>query len=558
MFPPAIVPALPPIPVTTSKTARHGHVTFLDLPAEIRNAIYAFALVLPDPLMVASSHLYRIVADDNHALVATKASRSEYPTLTRDHNLQATDSELEKGRPRKLPQSNLAPVCLPGLRIFLACRQVYHEATSVFFSQNTFAVSRPRCSPWDGGQGHDDAGALFYDGADWVLSLGSQLSKLNMIILDLNALCLMHGGNLELLPLLRAFWNRNWNGKLNLKSPSALASRERICGESGKSPGIGDSPDLATINEMIASLLQDDLSIRKHAWALSHVAIHCKRLEGVVLYRLNRNVRCKLRKTHKYHSRYSNLRSDGSCLEHRQNFRYDNGKCAITPERMPHLLEIPVHIRQQIFDHVLYSSEPVTVDLSSGTGGKLPALLYANAAIHNAGSKQYYRLNSTNLLFKYKIGEDEVLNFDKMVRWMYSPASPRLDEDLKELRRDSVESLTFDVESLHGGPRRLEDLRINTSVLWHKRVRLRPRSKETQVEVRLWSNSKGEEVYEEAAFTFEHLLTTISRALRGLYEANMGLRRSSMLEIVVDGRGEPKCYVFPATGTMHPFPRIET
>lgn len=77
-FPPPTVPVPPPISVSTSEVAHRDGVSFLDLPAEIRNAIYDFALVLPAPLMVASAHLHRIVGDDNVTLVAKKQLRSEY------------------------------------------------------------------------------------------------------------------------------------------------------------------------------------------------------------------------------------------------------------------------------------------------------------------------------------------------------------------------------------------------------------------------------------------------------------------------------------------------
>lgn len=77
-FPPATVLAPPPIPLATSEAAHRDGASFLDLPAEIRNAIYEFALVLPAPLMVTSAHLHRVVGDDNVALAPSKRPRSEY------------------------------------------------------------------------------------------------------------------------------------------------------------------------------------------------------------------------------------------------------------------------------------------------------------------------------------------------------------------------------------------------------------------------------------------------------------------------------------------------
>lgn len=477
--------------------------------------------------------------------------------FTRSKYAQDIDWASEKGRPVKGTKSNLTSVALPNLGFFFTCRQIYHEATTIFYSQNTFAVTRPRCSPWNGGPEHDDGGQLFTDGADWILSLGSRLSKLTSITLDLNALCMMHQGNLELLPLLRALWNRNWTGKLEFKSASVMQIHERRCEERGKAPGIGKNPDLTTINGMIASLVRDDLDIRKHVWALGHVAFHCSRLDGLVLFPLNRKVRCSPGKTHRYDSRYSSLRSDGSCFEHRLNFKYHNGQCVRIPQRSLELMDLAPHIRLQIFDQVLRSSEPILLDLSSVTGNHLPALLSTNIVIRTYGAKQYYRLNRSNLLVKYKIGQDDLITFQKMVQWMFQPA-PGLDEDVMSLRRDSIDSLQLDFESVEGGPRRLEDLRINTADLWHKRVSLGAYSSGIKIEVRLWSILKNEEVFEEAIFKLDVLLENVSRALHELYNANMGFRRGSMLEIVVDGYGEPKGYVHPTTEKVHPFPRTLT
>lgn len=482
--------------------------------------------------------------------------------------VQAPNLISEKSRPVKGTKCNLTSVALQSLRIFVTCRQIYHEATTVFLSQNAFCITRPRCSPWNGGPEHDDGGKLFTEGADWILSLGSQLSKLRTITLDLNALCIMHQGNLELLPLLRALWARSWTGKLEFKSASAMALWERRCEQCGKVPGIGDNPDLATINGMIASLLRDDLNIQQHVWALGHIALNCRSLDGLALFHLNRKVACKPGKTHRYDSRYSTLRSDGSCLEHRLDFRYEDGKCVRIPRTRPRLIGlpphvrtqlrfigIPPHVRTQIFGHVLHFREPVSIDLSSGTGDELPNLLCTNRVIRTDGAKQYYRSNSFSLLVKYQSGQDDLVTLDKMVRWLFPPPRPDLHIDVMDIRRERVRSLVLDFESLDSGPRRLEDLRINTADLYHKRVRLGGQPIKIQVKVRLWSMFKKDGVFEEAAFSLDDLLKSVQRALHELYNANMGFRRNSMLEIVVDGHGNPMSYVHPATMKIYPFPQ---
>lgn len=66
--PAAIVPMPPPIQTGTSRIARSGAPSLLHLPAELRNKIYAFALVFESPLMIMSRRLHRHMGDENSDL----------------------------------------------------------------------------------------------------------------------------------------------------------------------------------------------------------------------------------------------------------------------------------------------------------------------------------------------------------------------------------------------------------------------------------------------------------------------------------------------------------
>jgi hypothetical protein len=66
---PAAIPDPPPaIPNVASEASNRNAISFLDLPAELRNAIYSFGLVLPDPLMVAQGRPHRCFSDRNYDL----------------------------------------------------------------------------------------------------------------------------------------------------------------------------------------------------------------------------------------------------------------------------------------------------------------------------------------------------------------------------------------------------------------------------------------------------------------------------------------------------------
>ncbi|KAF2853550.1 hypothetical protein T440DRAFT_476797 [Plenodomus tracheiphilus IPT5] len=115
------------IPHTSSRSAVSGKVSFLDLSAEIRNAIDEMALVLPGPLFIAANgELHRCIDDRNSDLVT---KRAEFEVA------QRRKQEMDEWRFHRSHVPFLRAYH-PSCRIFATSRQVYHEASSVFYAQN--------------------------------------------------------------------------------------------------------------------------------------------------------------------------------------------------------------------------------------------------------------------------------------------------------------------------------------------------------------------------------------------------------------------------------------
>jgi len=75
---PAIPPPPPKIRDGASQAANSSATSFLDLPAELRNSIYAHALVLSrGPLLISSARPYRYVDDDQGSDILTHAIGEE-------------------------------------------------------------------------------------------------------------------------------------------------------------------------------------------------------------------------------------------------------------------------------------------------------------------------------------------------------------------------------------------------------------------------------------------------------------------------------------------------
>jgi hypothetical protein len=99
--------------------------------------------------------------------------------------------------------------------LFYSCRQIYHEATGILYGKNTFNFSRvDHCHDSNGHYPRllDDKEYHPLNYAPiWLSAIGSQVSLLQEISIDLNALCSFsntqpHISHLDLLPLARFFW----------------------------------------------------------------------------------------------------------------------------------------------------------------------------------------------------------------------------------------------------------------------------------------------------------------------------------------------------------------
>jgi hypothetical protein len=172
--------------------------------------------------------------------------------------------------------------------IFGVCRQVYHEAASVFYAQNQFAVSRPCCDLLRFTPGcHDAYGRYLAEGAEWLVTLGSLLPKLRRLILDTGALCspedyyLQKGGVcVEVLPLLRVLWNRSWAGRLEFALAHDLSLQRHACEWEEMDEDDERKVDTEALTQMLDYLRKDDLNIRRYERVMRHVAVHRSRRQG--------------------------------------------------------------------------------------------------------------------------------------------------------------------------------------------------------------------------------------------------------------------------------------
>jgi hypothetical protein len=133
----------------TSRPADPSYMSFIDLPAEIRNFIYAEIFEHDDPTTVtlaghiavtsAGQHsgpvkLHRRVGDCNDTL----------PYVRSQARWVWDKSEAQPVGSTKYRLNDTVQAYQEGLSLFLTCQQISREARSVFYSSNTFLITEKR------------------------------------------------------------------------------------------------------------------------------------------------------------------------------------------------------------------------------------------------------------------------------------------------------------------------------------------------------------------------------------------------------------------------------
>ncbi|KAI4673971.1 uncharacterized protein J4E88_008438 [Alternaria novae-zelandiae] len=207
------------IPKRDSHPADPSEPSFLDRPGEIRNLIYEQLFKRAEPILLHNTDAYH----------AVEPKRRNYDTDEGFHALTARfETELES---RIGAADEFTHDFYLGLPLLLVCRQIYHEAASVFYSDNTFVFSRvldrhdgrnnPRYDNLDGKAYHQFAYASV-----WLSNIGSQFGMLKKVHIDVDAMCYhacKHAlDDFDALPLLRLLWK---NGAKKSPITSACTGR---------------------------------------------------------------------------------------------------------------------------------------------------------------------------------------------------------------------------------------------------------------------------------------------------------------------------------------------
>jgi hypothetical protein len=567
-IPPAIAPAPPPIQEGSSSPADPEAASFLLLPAELRNEIYHLALTLSEPLVISVGGFYRrsYKYPDRDTRLARLSD--DYSKWASDLSINHVDLIIPESRygHGALDDCIFNRTACPSNGLFATCRQVYSEATSVFFARNTFEISKPKdewsYQMWLGAS--DAPVAYIADGADWLISLGSQLPKLSRVVIDLDALprgCSNYtlyqfdgitDGCLDIVDLLRVLWNRHVNVQF---SP---ARRMSLDGEGGY-PHDATDPDKITEDEagslggLVRGLQRDDLGIRKSERVICHVCVHRSGRRGFVVFRSTHHQSCG---PQSYLSPQWNIKMGiyHPCFQRRLDFSLGLDDCIQRVIPSPQqLMDLPKHIRDRILDLVLHHNGAVPVNLNKGMDNG-PGWIYMNWAIYRAALPRYYTVNDFILHMLLKVHKPVMAHLDALDRWMTRLGPSKMfASEMAGLRGRNVRKVCLRFIFSQAENVTLDQLRINTAFLILHETNL---SAKTKLYVTLWrSDSTGnEELLEQTAFSLHDLRVAVVRTFRSLEDNHVVVRKDGLAEIVIDGHGRPVGYTLPGSSDVFQLP----
>lgn len=405
----------------------------------------------------------------------------------------------------------------------------------MFYANNTFSITKMFMHRF---QSHDTEGMHLTMGAKWLTGLGSQVSMLRRVTLDLDLLCpsscetgidflYVDGDELHFLrfgPLVQAMWS--YDHDLDISFVHSQGMLDRLWRHSHGSFPSMPCPhpiDVMALSKMLWSLHKDSLGIRKHCRFISDIAVARSGGEGFVVYRTNA--------LHVDPRPYGVLQP-GARENTIRRFAADRGEnLRMEPRTPPTLLGLPKDLQHQIFGRVMFPVGGVMVHLDKDVIVELEKNRFADilglsvAQVNQELAFRYasaFWRNNTFILGMTTSGPRTSFNgFSALRRWMCSGASTTLPylggkaEKTKEMGGLQI-ALRFKLSELPKLPN-LGTLRINVIDLVLILAHIERRTKLGDVEIRivLWKcDEDGRKTFVADTPTMLHWLrSTIFQAL---------------------------------------------
>lgn len=400
-----------------------------------------------------------------------------------------------------LEHGDLVPVYLPALALSRTCKQIYHEAMSMFYFRNRFEVTHmSRARSWIpdkkwGGMGevgvdfHDAHGDRFLAYAEWTMFRGAWIDTMaprTTVIIDLYTLCstvcrnehpwakiLMEEdidigeGSLDITPLVFAQWTCSTPFKFSI----VCDNRDGPHLIHGNGPNETDVDGLTeTINHIVQD---DDLNLKRYQALLGRIGVSRQGDAGVVFFNTTKQkddplaaglpqISCV---AERYYPR---------AYTQQQFHRAPDSKTLVFSEYedidQPAWLKLPRAVLTTIVEHVVGGSCIIEIDVDEEMRQHYPAsreLTLRNLITHISSADRHFKLKCTSTE-----PETSFDGFESLRKFLRSRGD--FDDYDEEDTRDAVlqtvqraQSTSFELYFMLDRFVALEDLRIDVSGFIH-------------------------------------------------------------------------------------------
>ena len=515
----ATPPRSKPIPETPAIPAVAGAKTLFSLPGEIRNKIYGY--LLPAQGEIEINQLVR---------GQRFASAVNLPIHTRHAH---------------------------ALKLLITCRQVYHEATSLFLSSNTWVISRA----WYDKSGYRVTQAD--DLATWLTILGSSTAMVQKIIVNLAENT--HNGDsrlewrlnidssqdtsdmveaVKLGNLLKCLWaTPNAIREIQFVSPEAAGKDYKYRDNNDFNPmfskrhpenrGNKTHPvfDTSAITNAFIALRRDDLGLKNCGRLVHDVLIRRDGLEGYILFDYNY-----------YKTSHDRPRVERTYVERKFSITNGGTTLSLQPTDIPGLTNLPQHLRIRLFESLYLAKgfldpwrSTVTIDLDQKIiVGATPVL---ESVSQHLRSECYYRFWLANIIsvkMRSTNVETDFDHFDKLRVFCCTASTPREPWKMSN-RRKGIRDLEFLLQFNVSPAPKLDDLRINILDLLKVTSYLDGRDRKITFQVG--------DTNDKASVSLAHLRTCALIALTDFQQAYMRTRPDTKRcpNIWINGYGRIVC-----------------
>ncbi|KAI4689013.1 hypothetical protein J4E81_007730 [Alternaria sp. BMP 2799] len=531
----ATLPRTEPIPKTPAIPAVSGAKTLFSLPGEIRNKIYSYLLPAHGEI-----EIHQIVRDERFASADTR------PIHTRHAH---------------------------ALKLLTTCRQVYHEATSLFLSSNTWVISRAS---------YDKSGYRVTqadDLATWLTMLGSSSAMVQKVIVNL-AENTDNGGDqlkwrlkidsskdttdmaeaVKLGNLLKSLWaTPNAIRAIKIVSPKGAGKNYKYRNNNDFNPmfskthpenrGNKTHPvfDTSAITNALIALRRDDLGLKNCGRQVHDVLIRRDGLEGYIQFDYNY-----------YKPSHNRPHVERTYVERKFSITNGGKTLSLQPTDTPGLMNLPQHLKIRLFESLCLAKgflDPwrsiVTIDLDQKTTvGATPVL---ESVSQHLRSECYYRFWLANIIsvkMRSTNVETDFDHFDKLRVFCCTASTPREPWRMSN-RRKGIRDLEFLLQFNISLAPKLDDLRIN--ILDFLRVTSYLDSHDRKITFQIGDTN------DKASVSLAHLRTCALIALTDFQQTYKRTRPDTKRcpNIWVNGYGRILCVEGPGGKSINPSEAIQ-